>query len=149
MSFDGDEHLIRHGVDSDAWISGQATSTTPPTDSAATAPSKTQPAFNPPHTRAYIHHLLHTHEMSAHALLVSHNLAVVEAFLRSIRTTLQTAPETFDEEISRFLETFAESSELVNTAARDWRTVDVARGKGRLGREKEKETGEVSVDVVE
>jgi len=30
--------------------------------------------FAPPYTRGYIHHLLHTHEMSAHALLAMHNL---------------------------------------------------------------------------
>ncbi|KAG2021374.1 hypothetical protein CC2G_006619 [Coprinopsis cinerea AmutBmut pab1-1] len=114
-SFDGDAELIRHGVDSDGWICGEgtpatstpgapaaSTSTTTDATSSTTAASQpgnnapppsqprknappSTPRYNPPHTRAYIHHLLHTHEMSAHALLVSHNLAVVEAFLRGIR----------------------------------------------------------------
>ncbi|KAH6906996.1 hypothetical protein BKA70DRAFT_1563364 [Coprinopsis sp. MPI-PUGE-AT-0042] len=145
-SYDGDAELIRHGVDSDAWISGEATvaSTTASGGTPTSDPTKTAkpPTYNPPHTRAYIHHLLHTHEMSAHALLVSHNLAVVEAFLRGIRTTLVNAPGDFEKEVQRFLETYAEPSELVERAAKEWKSVDVARGKGRLGREKEKDLGE-------
>ncbi|KAI5118130.1 hypothetical protein M0805_008037 [Coniferiporia weirii] len=45
-------------------------------------------ACDPPFTRAYVHHLLHTHEMSAHALLAAHNLAVVDAFFASVRNEL-------------------------------------------------------------
>lgn len=45
-------------------------------------------AYDPPFTRAYIHHLLHTHEMSAHALLAAHNLTVADAFFASVRDVL-------------------------------------------------------------
>lgn len=141
-SFEGDAELIRHGVDSDLWITGEATSANPPTsDATGTQQITNTPTYNPPHTRAYIHHLLHTHEMSAHALLVSHNLAIVEAFLRGIRSTLQSTPDNFEKQVARFMEVYAEPRELVDSAAKEWKTVDVARGKGRLGREKEKGTG--------
>ncbi|KAH8112424.1 tRNA-guanine(15) transglycosylase-like protein [Phellopilus nigrolimitatus] len=46
---------------------------------------------DPPFTRAYVHHLLHTHEMSAHALLAAHNLAVADAFFASVRHVLARA----------------------------------------------------------
>ncbi|KAK7039016.1 hypothetical protein VNI00_010408 [Paramarasmius palmivorus] len=54
------------------------------------------------HTRAYIHHLLHTHEMSAHSLLVSHNLEIISAFLSGVRHVLST-PD-FENEVERFFE---------------------------------------------
>ena len=42
------------------------------------------PQYKPHFTRAYIHHLLHAHEMSAHALLAMHNIQVLSAFLSGI-----------------------------------------------------------------
>lgn len=73
------------------------------------------PKPTPHYTRAYIHHLLHTHEMTAHTFLVAHNLAVLEAFFHGIRSVLSaeldpnTAPELaaqgrtlLEHEISRF-----------------------------------------------
>jgi len=52
-----------------------------------TTPSDTQ---SPPRhfSRAYLHHLLHTHEMSAHTFLTAHNLAVLDAFFSGIRSTM-------------------------------------------------------------
>ncbi|KAH9077729.1 hypothetical protein EDB83DRAFT_1508911 [Lactarius deliciosus] len=41
-----------------------------------------------PYARAYVHHLLHTHEMSAHTLLALHNLAVLDTFFAGARRVL-------------------------------------------------------------
>ena len=115
--------------------------------------------YNPAHTRAYIHHLLHTHEMSAHALLTTHNLSVVDRFFADIRTILElNGVDGFREEVQKFRDWYdddevvgdatldlgeADEVEVVGgimgrEAKRDWMSVDKARGKGRLAREKEK-----------
>jgi hypothetical protein len=103
--------------------------------------------YNPPYTRAYIHHLLHTHEMAAHTWLVMHNLAVLDTFLGSVRQVLRQKIEGFEGEVARFEGiydegTFDEEGEgkgsLFWEAKKCWREVDLARGKGRLGREKAK-----------
>ncbi|GLB40040.1 putative queuine tRNA-ribosyltransferase [Lyophyllum shimeji] len=122
------------------------------------------------YTRAYIHHLLQTHEMSAHALLVLHNLSVVDRLLAGVRAVLSSrdpsaspsaspsegkegkegkeegdtrgaaqAGKRFEEEVRRFEETYAEEGGVVRDARRMWREVDMARGKGRLARERERE----------
>ncbi|PIL23746.1 hypothetical protein GSI_13496 [Ganoderma sinense ZZ0214-1] len=98
--------------------------------------------LQPPFVRAYVHHLLHTHEMSAHSLLVMHNLTVFAAFLSGIREVLRhgdTAGDEFDREVARFEETYDERMSLWNEAERMWLEVEHARGKGRLAREKEKQ----------
>jgi len=59
-----------------------------------------------PYTRAYVHHLLHTHEMSAHTLLALHNLAVLDTFFAGVRRVLSEQPERFSEEITRFGKTY-------------------------------------------
>ena len=100
--------------------------------------------YEKPYSRAYIHHLLHTHEMSAHTLLVAHNLAVISAFLAGVR---QVWVETEDErrsvqfavEVERFIRAYDESGELFTAAKNDWEYVDRARGKGRLARERVKQ----------
>ncbi|KAJ3510713.1 hypothetical protein NMY22_g15890 [Coprinellus aureogranulatus] len=106
-------------------------------------------------SRAYVHHLLHTHEMSAHTLLVMHNLGVVERFFLGVRSVLSTPPAStessaFDEEVQRFLHTYDETWTILKQAQEQWGEVDRARGKGRLARERErevtKEAGEVGVD---
>ncbi|KAG5644845.1 hypothetical protein DXG03_007574 [Asterophora parasitica] len=106
-----------------------------------------------PYTRAYIHHLLHTHEMSAHALLVAHNLATAGRFLEGVRRVLDSPSggeiavdeedprqRNFEEEIQRFEAAYAELDEegVMSEAEVMWATVERARGKGRLGREREK-----------
>ena len=108
----------------------------------------------PAHTRAYIHHLLHTHEMSAHALLTVHNLSVVDQFFADIRGVLERdGVEKFTEEAQKFRDWYddddaaqgldgVEEVEVVGgvvgrEAKGDWASVDKARGKGRLAREKE------------
>jgi hypothetical protein len=123
----------------------------------------------PAHTRAYIHHLLHTHEMSAHALLTAHNLSVVDRFFADIRDVLERdGVEKFREEVQKFGDWYdddevvgattqdpggADEAQVVGgivgrEAKRDWATVDKARGKGRLARDKEK-TGSAALEEAE
>ena len=108
-------------------------------------PSNDEPRSNPqykPHfTRAYIHHLLHTHEMSAHALLAMHNLQVLSAFFTGIRHVLDSSStsEQWTKEVDKFTKMYDENLDVFDTARSNWKKVDLARGKGRLVREKEKE----------
>ncbi|KAH9857810.1 tRNA-guanine(15) transglycosylase-like protein [Lenzites betulinus] len=119
--------LLHSTVDVQAWQ-----------DSACpTSPNKLQPPF----ARAYVHHLLHTHEMSAHALLAMHNIAVFSAFLAGIRSVLsRDDPEAeFAREVTRFEEAYDEELGLWDEGEVMWLQVERARGKGRLAREKEKQ----------
>ncbi|KAF9777427.1 hypothetical protein BJ322DRAFT_1015684, partial [Thelephora terrestris] len=100
--------------------------------------------YHPAYTRAYIHHLLHTHEMSAHALLTTHNLSVVDRFFADIRGVLERdGVDKFREEVQTFRNRYDDDEIVVGgivgrEAKRDWGSVDKARGKGRLARDKEK-----------
>lgn len=93
--------------------------------------------FLPPFTRAYLHHLLHTHEMSAHTLLVAHNVAVLDALLTGVRTILSghadqnEAAAIFSREVTRFEEVYD------------------GGGKGRLAREAQKDKDVRSVHSTE
>jgi hypothetical protein len=96
------------------------------------------PEPNPPFIRSYLHHLLHTHEMSSHALLVMHNLTVVDRFFAGIRRTL-TEPEgeaRFRKEVERFHDRYDEQLTVFDEARAQWAKVEKERGKGRLAREK-------------
>jgi len=125
--------------------------------------------YQPAHIRAYVHHLLHTHEMSAHALLTMHNLSVVDRFFADIRDVLgRDGVDKFAEEVQRFRDWYDDdevvsdvtegSGEVDNVdiiggimgreAKNDWASVDKARGKGRLAREKEK-TGAAVLEEAE
>lgn len=112
-----------------------------------------------PYTRAYVHHLLHTHEMSAHALLVMHNLTVMNAFMSGVRGVLERDrvkadgtllnednPSSFAVEVGRFERTYDIRLQVLDEAKVSWAEVDFARGKGRLAREREraKPFGDVS-----
>lgn len=100
---------------------------------------KSNPQYKPHFTRAYIHHLLHTHEMSAHALLAMHNLQVLSAFFAGIRQVLASSTsEKWIEQVDRFTNLYDESLDVFKSARLSWKEVDLARGKGRLVREKEK-----------
>lgn len=92
-----------------------------------------------PYTRAYVHHLLHTHEMSAHTLLALHNLAVLDIFFAGVRHVLSERPEQFSEEITRFEQTYDGKLGVFAESRKDWNEVTLARGKGRLVREKERQ----------
>jgi queuine tRNA-ribosyltransferase len=91
----------------------------------------------PPYTRAYIHHLLHTHEMSAHSLLAMHNITVMDAFMRGVRSVLQHEPGRFADEVMRFQETYDGSLKFLEEAKLCCAEVNLARGKGRMARERE------------
>ncbi|KAG6334997.1 hypothetical protein ID866_4098 [Astraeus odoratus] len=119
-------------------------------------------AYQPPHSRAYLHHLLHTHEMSAHTLLVTHNLAVLDIFLSGVRKVLAAentngqgdgegnvgGTTRFAVEVNRFESMYNEGSELIAAAREDWRDVKFARGKGRLAREKQKRAFESTAEHI-
>ncbi|KAG6901693.1 hypothetical protein C0995_009074 [Termitomyces sp. Mi166 len=64
------------------------------------SPASSTP-HNPPYTRAYLHHLLHTHKMSVHFLLVPHNLAVVFSLLNTMRGVLF-SPSPFVDQVQSF-----------------------------------------------
>ncbi|KAI1790759.1 tRNA-guanine(15) transglycosylase-like protein [Ganoderma leucocontextum] len=99
-------------------------------------------ALQPPFVRSYVHHLLHTHEMSAHSLLAMHNLTVFAGFLSGIREVLargESGRDEFEREVERFEETYDEEMALWDEAEKMWLGVEHARGKGRLAREKEKQ----------
>lgn len=58
------------------------------------------PDYCAPHNRAFIHHLLDAHEMTAHVLLQKHNLNVLLHFFEGVRTTIDNG--TFEAERERF-----------------------------------------------
>ncbi|KAI0721497.1 tRNA-guanine(15) transglycosylase-like protein [Cerioporus squamosus] len=120
-------HLLHSSVDVQSWHDSQQ----------PVLPSVTQPPF----VRSYIHHLLHTHEMSSHALLAMHNLTVLSAFLDGIRDVLaRESPQVeLEKEIERFEQKYDEEMVLWDEAAAMWLDVEHARGKGRLAREREKQ----------
>lgn len=136
---------IYHGYDTPD-VSGEAERTSPDASR-----SGVHSRVREPYTRAYIHHLLHTHEMSAHALLAMHNLAVLDCFLAGVREVLLAeeaetdaavdAPKAsrFADEIDIFEATYDSRLVVLEEATDQWREVDLARGKGRLAREKGKE----------
>lgn len=107
---------------------------------------------DPPHTRAYIHHLLHTHEMSAYALLESHNAAVIASFFSGIRKTLSTSlasradsgdgprMDVFSKEITNFIAYYGLPCSILEEATREWEAVEKSRGKGSLKRARDAET---------
>lgn len=114
-----------------------------------------QKQFLPPFTRAYLYHLLHTHEMSAHTLLVAHNVAVLDALLTGVRTILlghadqNEAAAIFAREVIRFEEVYDGSMSVLHTARDNWKDVKYARGKGRLAREAQKHKDVRSVHSTE
>ncbi|KDQ13588.1 hypothetical protein BOTBODRAFT_188551 [Botryobasidium botryosum FD-172 SS1] len=90
-------------------------------------------------THAYIQHLLNTHEMFFHALMVAHNLSILSEFFTGIWEAVERG-ETLEAEITTFEGRYDEGASKLRAeeARRDWRAVDRAGGKGRL-KEKEKE----------
>ncbi|KAG8801766.1 hypothetical protein FRC17_006561 [Serendipita sp. 399] len=89
-------------------------------------------------SRAYLHHLLHTHEMSAYALLHLHNLAIADSFFANLRRVLASeGEERFKEEVIRFYQAYELPEQLFDEARARWKEVEDSRGKGRLKRERE------------
>lgn len=98
--------------------------------------------------------------MSAHSLLVMHNIAVLDMFFDGLRTVIQRdylyegavggRGEEWEREVKRFEEYYDETLVVFEEAKTMWRDVDLARGKGRLAREKQKQeegTLETLVDL--
>jgi hypothetical protein len=84
--------------------------------------------------------------MSAHSLLVMHNLAVLDAFFAGVRSVLgdihsdgSDVGGNFAKEVERFVDNYDEELEVFDEARVRWREVEMARGKGRLAREREKQ----------
>jgi queuine tRNA-ribosyltransferase len=77
--------------------------------------------------------------MSAHTLLALHNLAVLDTFFAGVRHVLSGQPEQFSEEITRFEQTYDGKLGVFAESRKDWNEVTLARGKGRLLREREKQ----------
>lgn len=130
---------IYHGIDDASYSLEQNVSVTHDL-----APPLLQETTKPAFTKAYIHHLLHTHEMSAHSLLVLHNLSMLDTFFASIRQFirhLDVIGGEWEKEVRRFEEYYDETSKVFDEAKKAWREVDLARGKGRLAREKKQEGG--------
>lgn len=127
-------HILHSSVDHMSWDSQEATD-----------------GLEPPFMRSYLHHLLHTHEMSAHTLLVMHNLHVLDAFFAGVRWTLECIDaEDFTRQVEWFSEVYDEDMVLFDEAKVDCAKVEMARGKGRLAREKIKQAESclgTSVDV--
>ncbi|GJE86974.1 Queuine tRNA-ribosyltransferase subunit [Phanerochaete sordida] len=96
-------------------------------------------SMNLPYTRAYVHHLLHTHEMSSHALLATHNLSVVDRLLADIRKMLSEpgGEARYREEAKKFYEAYDRQLSVFDEARAQWAKVERERGKGRLRREKD------------
>ncbi|KAJ7874675.1 tRNA-guanine(15) transglycosylase-like protein [Mycena olivaceomarginata] len=98
----------------------------------AHAPATSAPA---PYTRAYVHHLLQTHEMSAHSLLIMHNLAVLDTFFANVRGVLERG-EDLSAHVERFAAEYDETLRVMDEGRSMWKDVEFTRGKGRLARER-------------
>jgi queuine/archaeosine tRNA-ribosyltransferase len=89
-------------------------------------------------TRAYIHHLLQTHEIGAHVLLTMHNLSIADAFMAGIREELSKGLDAFHQAMGMFLAAHDKLTawKVLEEGKQWWSKVDKERGKGRLKREK-------------
>ncbi|KAF9465051.1 hypothetical protein BDZ94DRAFT_1255195 [Collybia nuda] len=111
-----------------------------PNEASSIIPEEAPPRYRPPYTRAYVHHLLHTHEMTAHSLLVMHNISVLDAFFAGVRRVVaEKGEQEFIEEVKVFESTYDGNLAVFDEARVMWRNVEMARGKGRLAREKAKQ----------
>lgn len=103
----------------------------------ASAPEGAQHPFGPePPTRAYVHHLLQAHEMTAHVILALHNHLVMHSFFGAIRNLLAMGDGSFESEVERFFAAYEEAERgaypCVLEAKEEWTRVDRERGKGSL-----------------
>ncbi|CED84657.1 trna-guanine transglycosylase [Phaffia rhodozyma] len=95
----------------------------------------TQPAF----TKAYIHHLLLTHEMLSNLLIATHNNAHLDAFFSSIRHLLSgpDGPARFAAEKARFFSHYAQTTEELEQGWQGRAGVKFVRGKGSMGKDRD------------
>ena len=76
--------------------------------------------------------------MAAHTFLALHNLAVLDTFFAGVRRILSERPEAFSQEITRFEQVYDGKLGVLAEARKTWTEVSLARGKGRMAREREK-----------
>lgn len=81
-------------------------------------------------TRAYVHHLLHTHEMGAHVLLAMHNTCVMHLFMAEVRKSIQEG--RFKGDCQRWAGVYQEDLPALREAEVEYMRVRGERGKGRL-----------------
>jgi queuine/archaeosine tRNA-ribosyltransferase len=84
-----------------------------------------------PALRGYIHHLLWTHEISAHVILALHNVRVIVALLERASRLLASSPDAFDAAADAFAAAYSDDSQLVEQASAHLAQVKDNRGKGR------------------
>lgn len=89
-----------------------------------------------PVTRAYVHHLLAVHELSAHILLSLHNGRVMAAFMHRVRDLISKADGSFERQCDAFAAYYHEPTpgELAPCLAAGLQgkaAVNSERGKGR------------------
>ncbi|KAH8918803.1 tRNA-guanine transglycosylase [Atractiella rhizophila] len=82
-------------------------------------------------TRAYLHHLLMTHEMTGLVLLAMHNTVMMRSFMESVREEMERGEPTFTKACEEFYNVYDGSFKIVEQAKRDWASVERSRGKGR------------------
>lgn len=81
-------------------------------------------------TKAYLHHLLQTHEMTSHVLLAMHNTCIMDLFAYSIRENIKNG--TFPQAREIFEKTYTRRLSAWSEATAEWSRVNRERGKGRL-----------------
>jgi hypothetical protein len=81
-------------------------------------------------TRAYVHHLLHTHEMTSHVLLAMHNTCVMDLFMAGIRKCIEDG--SFEREKERFGDAYTSHLGCLQDAKVQAGKINQERGKGRL-----------------
>lgn len=108
----------------------------PPRHSTAPFDEPYSPFGPSPPTRGYVHHLLKSHEMTAHVILALHNAIVMDAFFASIRRLLDAGGEAFAREVAKFFEVYEEGTpfsggeyECVRSAEKELEVVQGVRGK--------------------
>jgi len=71
-----------------------------------------------------------------------HNLSVFDAFLSGVRVVLSQpdGATQFTAQVDKFVELYDEDMKVFEDARKNWMEVEMARGKGRLAREKAKQT---------
>lgn len=85
-----------------------------------------------PTTRAYLHHLLWSHEMTANILLTLHNVEVMWRFMHNVGQVLKESTEShFQDAVASFEAAYSDRHGFINAARLSWAKVNGERGKGR------------------
>ncbi|KAF8980652.1 hypothetical protein BDQ17DRAFT_1263663, partial [Cyathus striatus] len=85
--------------------------------------------------KAYIYHLLHTHEMNSHSLLAIHNLTVFDVLFTGMYGVLARGDTgVWKVEIKHFEETYDVTLAVPCEERDNWKEVDLGEGKGLFAR---------------